>query len=149
MDLPRRNMADRGIFTSYRASMPRMRIVSAHARALCALVLALLLAVRSLTPAGFMPAFEHGSLAIIICPDADGAPAPMAAHHHHSGDHQSTHQQCPYASASAPGLLGSDYAALLGIVIFGAALLLWRTSSFSPREYSRARPPARGPPLPA
>ena len=126
-----------------------MRSASVHSRALWAFVFALLLAVRSLAPAGFMPAFDHGSLAIVACPDADGGATPMAAHHHHSGDHQSTHQPCPYASASAPGLLGSDYATLLGILLFGAAILLWRTSPFSPREHPRARPPARGPPLPA
>jgi hypothetical protein len=113
-------------------------------------VLALLLAVRSLAPAGFMPAFEHGSLAIVGCPDADGGVAPMAAHHHHRpSDHQSAHQQCPYASASAPGLLGSDFGALFGSFIFAIALLPWRASPSSAHENLRARPPATGPPFPA
>jgi hypothetical protein len=126
-----------------------MRSVSAQTRTLCALLLALLLAVRSLAPAGFMPAFEHGSLSIIVCPDADGGATPMAAHHHHSGDHQSTHQQCPYASASAPGLLGFDYSGLFEVFGFAAALLLGAAFLVAARSYSRARPPARAPPLPA
>jgi hypothetical protein len=114
-------------------------------------VLALLLAVRSLAPAGFMPAFEHGSLAIVACPDADGGAVPMAVHHHHHhpSDHQSAHQPCPYASASAPGLLGSDFGALFGSVIFAIALLPWRASPSSAHENLRARPPATGPPFPA
>ena len=126
-----------------------MRTASVHSRALCALVLALLLAVSSLAPAGFMPAYEHGSVMIVPCPDADVSAAPMAAHHHHSGDHHSAHQPCPYASASGPGLNGFDYGPLIGLVIFAAALLLRQTLLFAQRGYARARPPARGPPFPA
>ena len=129
--------------------MPRMRAASAHNRAICALLLALLLAVRSLAPLGFMPAFEHGSIAIVACPDADVASSTMAMHHHHSGGHESTHQPCPYASVSAPGLLGSDFSAPLAIVLFGAALLIWRTSKLVANENLRTRPPARAPPFPA
>jgi hypothetical protein len=44
----------------------------------------MLLALRVLAPAGFMPAFDHGAVTIVLCPDADPVPA-MGAHDHESG----------------------------------------------------------------
>jgi hypothetical protein len=109
--------------------------------------LALLLALRSLAPAGFMPDFENGAVTIVICPDA----APVAAHHHHgSGDHKGQHQLCPYAAASALGALGPDWPPLLpAVLVFAAALLLGRTFLFIEQHSRRERPPLRGPPIPA
>jgi hypothetical protein len=108
---------------------------------------ALLLALRCLAPAGFMPAFDHGVVTIVACPDADGAvPSGM----HHGGDHKSLHQPCPYASAASLGALGPDWTPLLQVLIFAVALLLLgRTFLFVERHATRDRPPLRGPPLPA
>ena len=115
-------------------------------RAVLAALFALLLAVRLLVPAGFMPAFDHGAVTIVACPDADSAtPAPM--HHQHGS--QKHHEPCPYASASALGALGADFAALVTFLIFGAALRLGRTFLFLARNSFPERPPTRGPPLPA
>jgi hypothetical protein len=110
-------------------------------------LLALLLAFRSLAPAGFMPAFGNGSVTIVICPDA--APAP--AHRHHGpGDHKAQHQTCPYADASALGALGPDWPPLLlPLLFFGAAVVLGRTFLSVERHSWRERPPLRGPPIPA
>jgi hypothetical protein len=109
-------------------------------------VLGLLLALRSLAPAGFMPAFENGAVTIVICPDA----APVAAHHEHrSGHHDGRHRPCPYAAASALGALGPDWPPLLPALFFAVALLLGRTFLFVERHSKRERPPLRGPPIPA
>lgn len=122
-----------------------MRAAPVQIRFALAMVFALLLAMRSLAPAGFMPAFDHGVVTIVACPDA--APvAPMHMHHH--GDHKSLHQPCPYASASALGALGGDLPPLLAAAFFAVALLLGRTFLFVERQGRRARPPSRAPPIP-
>jgi hypothetical protein len=111
-------------------------------------LLVLLLAVRLLSPAGFMPAFDHGVVTIVACPDAEPrVMAHGAMHHHH--DRAKHEAPCPYASASSLGALGPDLAALVDILILGAALLLGRTFLFIERHSRRERPPLRGPPLPA
>jgi len=107
---------------------------------------AVLLALRCLAPAGFMPAFDHGAVTIIACRDGSGA-APSRMHH--DGEHQSLHQPCPYASAASLGALGPDWTPLLAILVFAAALLLGRTFLFAERHSRRERPPLRGPPIPA
>ncbi|HEY7005315.1 MAG TPA: DUF2946 family protein [Sphingomicrobium sp.] len=112
-----------------------------------AMLFALLLAVRSLAPAGFMPAFEHGAVTIVACPDA--SPTAMAMHHHHPADHKSAHQPCPFAAASALGAVGPDWAPLPAVAFFGAALVLGRTFPFVQLHSRRERPPLRGPPIPA
>jgi hypothetical protein len=121
-----------------------MRAAPVHIRVAWAVVFALLLAVRSLAPAGFMPAFDHGTVTIVACPDA--APAP-AMHMHHHGDHKSLHQPCPYASASALGALEANWPPLLAAAFFAVALLLGRTFQFVERQGRRARPPSRAPPI--
>lgn len=114
-------------------------------RILCAALLALLLAVRLLAPAGFMPSFEHGAVTIVTCVDADAAP--MSAHH--DGHSKKLHQPCPYASASGPGSLAPDLPLLVGALAVAAALLLGRTFLFLERHRKHERPPLRGPPIPA
>jgi hypothetical protein len=118
-------------------------------RAICAALLALLLAVRLLAPAGFMPAFEHGSVTIVACPDAGPVAEPAPAMHHHHGDPKHEHQPCPYAAASSLGAVGGDFAAIVDVLIVAAALLLGRSFIFLERANSRERPPTRAPPIPA
>lgn len=133
----------------YRASILRMRTASPPNRSLCAVLLSLVLAMRLLSPAGFMPAFEHGEVTIVACPDVDSAPAPAPmAHHHHGNGHKIFHQSCPYAAASAPGAL-ADTAAFIGaVLLISAALLIGRPFAFLERRRIYDRPPLRGPPLP-
>jgi hypothetical protein len=120
-----------------------MRAAPASIRFAWAALFAVLLAVRSLAPAGFMPAFDGGAVNIVACPDA--APAPM----HHHGEHKDFHQPCPYAAAGAVGTLGPDWLPFIAIAMFAAALLLGRTFLFIERHATRERPPLRGPPIPA
>jgi hypothetical protein len=124
-----------------------MRAAPAPTRFAIAALLALLLALRSLAPAGFMPAFDHGAVTIVACPDA--SPAMPAMHHPGSADHAFAHHPCPYASAASLGALGPDWASLLLLPFFAAILLLGRTFLFVERQTSRERPPSRGPPIPA
>jgi len=94
-----------------------------------------------------MPAFDHGAVTIIACPDAS-AGAPISAHHH-GGQSKKLHQPCPYASAAGLGSLAPDLPLLVGVLAFAAALLLGRTFHFLERHRAHERPPLRGPPLPA
>jgi len=126
-----------------------MRTAPAFTRTICAALLALLLAVRLLAPAGFMPAFERGAVTIVACPDADAGFQPVASVHHHHGNSKQEHQPCPYAAASSAGALGSNLTALVGVLIFGAALLLGRSFFFIECHNLRQRPPTRAPPIPA
>lgn len=126
-----------------------MRSGAAPLRAIWAALFALLLAFRMLSPAGFMPAFDHGTVTIVACPDSDAPLLPAGSMHHHHDHGKAKHQPpCPYASASALGALGSNFGALLDVLIIGAALLLGRTFLFIERHGRRERPPLRGPPLP-
>ena len=121
------------------ASAPAMK------RALCATLLALLLAVRSLSPAGFMPSFEQGRLAIVTCPDA--SPMPMAGYSH--GDHDKARQQCPYVAASSLGALGASFGSLLEAPVLGDTLRRGVPQTEAPTLDRRLRPPTRAPPLSA
>ena len=127
--------------------MHRMSAATSLVRSLTAMVLALLLAVRLLSPAGFMPSFDHGAVTIVACPDAGPAASPMA--HHHRGDSGKFHQQCPYAAAAGA-------AAPVDLIVIAAAALLSAALPvpglafpFLERRRSGERPPARAPPLPA
>jgi hypothetical protein len=114
-----------------------------------AVLFALLLGLRSLAPFGFMPAFDHGGVTIVACPDADAPLIPNGGHHHHPGDHKIVHQPCPYAAVSALGALGNDLAPVVAVLLFGAVLAIGRAFLFVERQGRRDRPPTRGPPVPA
>ncbi len=115
-------------------------------RGLLAALLGFALAIRLLSPAGFMPAFEHGLVTIVSCPDYEPA-APMSQHHH--GKSGKLHQPCPYASASAPGTLAGAFPLIAALLVFGTILLFGRTFRFIERHRHHERPPLRGPPLTA
>lgn len=124
-----------------------MRNTPLWTRSAWAAVFALLLALRLLAPAGFMPAFDHGGVAIVLCPDSAPDVTPMSAHHN---DHsKKLHQTCPYASASGLGSLAADFRLLDDVLILAVALLLGRTFLFLERSNAHERPPLRGPPIPA
>lgn len=128
--------------------MGRMRSAPLLIRIAAVVLFMLLITQRSLAPAGFMPAFDHGAVTIIACPDA--SPVMPAMHRKHPANHDFAHQPCPYASASALGALGPDWTPMLtGVAFFAAALLLGRTFLFVERHGRRDRPPLRGPPIPA
>jgi hypothetical protein len=131
---------------------------------LVAAMLALWLGVRLLTPAGFMPSFAGGSLAIVECPEADGAPPPPMAMHDmpamdmaavdmagpgHDHDGSGFHQLCPYGQAAS--LLGIDpgVAVIVVLVVLAALSPVARALLAIAFKQTRDRPPSQGPPLPA
>lgn len=110
------------------------------------MLLLALLALRMLAPAGFMPAFDHGAVTIVACPDG-AAEVPMANHSEH---HPATiHQLCPYAAAATPAAFGPELALLLGAIVFLAAPLPGRPLLLPARANGRGPPRLRGPPFPA
>ena len=127
--------------------MPQMRSAAPTIRTICAALLALILAVRMLSPAGFMPAFDHGAVTIVACPDYEPAAAPMAHHHGHQGA-KHDHQPCPYAAAAGAGT-ASDLFAFAAVLFFAAALLFSPNYDFSETRRRHERPPLRGPPVTA
>jgi hypothetical protein len=129
-----------------------MRSAFVPGRAACAILLALLLALRLIGSTGYMPGFDHGSVTIVVCPDADpNAPLALATpQHHHHGHSEHQHANCPYAAAAGLGALGADFAPLLEVLLIaGALLLLDRAFVLPVRDLSRIRPPSRAPPLAA
>jgi hypothetical protein len=111
----------------------------------CAMLLALLLGMRLLSPAGFMPRFEHGSVAIVACPDGEPAPAHMAGHDHGA---KKIHQHCPYA-AGASLATASAAAYVTAALPFAAPMLPRQPFDAIDRHRAHDRPPLRGPPIPA
>lgn len=126
-----------------------MRAAASPVRSAWALLFALMLSLRLLGSAGYMPAVDHGTLTLIACPDAElNAPLALPAMHHHGHVHHD-HGICPYAAAAALGATGAIYVPLVTVLLGGMALLLGRPFAFIERQNGRDRPPAIGPPLPA
>jgi hypothetical protein len=126
-----------------------MRTAAHPVRSAWALLFALMLSLRLLGSAGYMPALEHGSLTLVACPDAElNAPLALPTMHHR-GHAQHAHSICPYAAAAALGATDIGFVPLLAALLVGMALLLGRTFAFVERHNRRDRPPAIGPPLPA
>jgi hypothetical protein len=154
--------------TANGACVNRLRRFGLPSRLLLAALLALCLGVRLLTPAGFMPAFASGSLAIVPCPDAEGPHQDAATlampgmdmsamdmpgmGMPDAGQHDGRtgfHQACPYAaSASLAGLL-PGLCLLILVVLLAASLPRARRLAALYRRATRDRPPSQGPPFPA
>ena len=111
------------------------------------MLLALVLAVRLLTPAGFMPSFDHGKLTIVECPGFDPARAPMPDMPGMRHDHGNPCQSCPHATASGGGLVEVQPFALASIFFPDAQPLPGPSLSPVGRSTDHDRPPAIGPPL--
>lgn len=125
--------------------MGHMWVVSRAARTVGVALITLLLGLRILSPAGFMPDFDHGAVTLVACPDTElPAMSPGAMRHQHDKKHPSP---CPYASASSLSALGEPSALLFDALMLGGSLLLGRTFLFIERYHRRDRPPLRGPPL--
>ena len=146
----------------------RLRRFRAPVGVLLSAVLALCLAVRVLTPPGFMPSFATGALAIVPCPDAEGAPpaVPIPPLHHmagmamphtavaepihnHEGGKNAFHQSCPYAAAASLSGLDLGVLVLALLAALAAAPPSVRALVALCCRATRDRPPSQGPPLPA
>ena len=129
--------------------MIRMRAAAHPVRSAWALLFALMLSLRLIGSAGYMPLLDHGSLALMACPDAElNAPLALGTMHHH-GHMQHRHSVCPYAAAAALGATGDVFLPAVAVLLAGMAILLGRPFAFVEPQNGRERPPAIGPPLPA
>lgn len=134
-----------------------LRVRTGSAKFGWAALLALLLAIRTVTSAGYMSAVEHGRLTLMLCPDGEWTPPAaampgMAGMGGMGGDHapKSTHhQQCPYAAAAATPFAGTDSLPLLLLPLLLFALLAASAPPALIRRTRFERPFSTGPPLPA
>jgi hypothetical protein len=115
-----------------------------------AALLGLVLALRLLTPTGFMPSFEDGRIAVVSCDGVVIAPPPpmTMAHHGHQGEHQhgkAGHPPCPYAAGASPVLLPVDSLAGLELPLMAATVVAAFAFEFRVRARPD-RPPSTGPP---
>lgn len=127
--------------------MLRVRAAPVPLRLFWATVFALTLAMRLLTPNGFMPAFDHGRLTIVDCPGSSMAPMPSMPGMGH--DPNKGCQTCPHAIATGAGL--ADAAPLnVGVAAFAVvAQVAWREFIVRAAISKQDRPPAIGPPVSA
>jgi len=115
-------------------------------------MLALVLALRLLTPTGFMPSFDRGRITVVPCDGIVATPPPMTMAHH--GDHdghqhgKAGHQTCPYAAGASPGLLPLDLFAGLDQPPISATAVAAFAAAFVLRS-RQDRPPSTGPPVAA
>jgi hypothetical protein len=131
-----------------RGQMIPLRRSSIMSRALLGAALAVLIALRLLSPAGFMPSFDRGAVTIVACPDFDPPAMSPMGHHHHHGTKAKAHGVCPYASASTLGAADLGGFVLAAVLLAGASLL-GRGSDYIAADRRHRRPPSRGPPIPA
>jgi hypothetical protein len=111
-----------------------------------AVALALLLAMRLLTPQGFMPAWHGNQPRLILC-DELGAQVGANTHHGHGEKDAPKHRQtCPYAAASAQSFL--DPPATTIALPFAASSTVTPVHAFTgePLKQPIRRPPSRAPP---
>jgi hypothetical protein len=110
-----------------------------------ALLLALLLGARSLSPPGFMPTFADRGLTISICPDADPV-APMPGSHQ-EGHSKALHQPCAYASATSFALGASDAPIVAPLLLVAVGAPIIPSYALGQSQRGHERPPLRGPPI--
>lgn len=127
-----------------------MRTAALPARLALAALLALLLSVRVIASAGYMPMVEHGQLALMLCPDGEWtAPAPAMPGMDRHAPKSPHHSECPFAAAAAtPWANGSAAPAIL-VLAFAFAPLAVLALTAPARRMVFERPFSTGPPLPA
>ena len=121
-------------------------IRSTYAHAIVGVLLAISLAFRMLSPAGFMPVFEKGAVTIVACPDYEPG---VAASHHDHGKSKKSRAPCPYATGASVATFASLAAIGAAIILVAAAPVIGRAFRLSRTHGNGDRPPSTGPPLPA
>jgi hypothetical protein len=106
-----------------------------------AAIFALLLAVRLLTPGGFMPQFDRGQVAIVACDEA----ASVGQHEHGQGKPRHS-QPCPYGAASALTVVDQPTPTLVVPPIQSSGAATASSDQETRQERHAPRPPSRAPP---
>lgn len=117
---------------------------------LAMLLIAAALLARALVPAGYMPAGGERTLSIMLCADANvasvkivvpmGSPAPVQKGHA-GGDHP-----CAFGGLAAATLGGADLPLLAVAIRHILTLGFAPTATPEIPDFTRLRPPLRGPP---
>lgn len=129
--------------------MTRRAGTSSANRTCWAVALGLLLAMRLLTPVGFMPAWSGGQLQIVVCDDS-GTQVGAASHHEHGKkDEKKLRHSCPYAAASAESFLWSPTPSVDRPQDVAAIAPISAALADLPAKRKIERPPSRAPPVPA
>jgi hypothetical protein len=146
-----------------------LRRLVLHHRAAFAVLVAVALLMRMLTPGGYMFALAEGTPTVVLCPGAQTAPAPMAmpgmsGHHdggpqmpgmsgHHDGGPQ-RHDQgqadapCAFAGMSVAAVAATDPLLLAVAIAFIILRAVRVVAEPRWRDTLHLRPPLRGPPIP-
>ena len=131
--------------------MLRMSTAKSSAKLVWTALLALLLGLRLVASAGYMPSVDKGRLTLMLCPDGEWtAPAPaMAGMAHDHGSNHAHHQQCPYSLAAATPVASGDSAPLLPLplLVFGLLGTVVLVPLACRSRFDR--PFSTGPPIPA
>lgn len=153
----------------------RLRLLLLRHPGVAASLFACALLLKILVPAGYMPMFAGGNIALQLCggtvpvPAAKPAAMPGMAHHtamadhhpapathaetgrhdspDHSGDHADKQMPCAFAGLSLPSLAAVDAALLAVAIAFILAAVFRRVSSPVLRARPHLRPFLRGPPV--
>lgn len=133
-------------------SLTAVRGLSVHRRVAVTVILVLVLAVRSLLPAGFMlqaSDASSGKLEVVICTsagikhltlDEGGTPVAPAKSQHLD------HGLCPYAGAGALAVTSADSVSLFSQVEYAAVTYVLAVAQFAETPQPGATS-ARGPPI--
>jgi hypothetical protein len=127
----------------------RLRLGLSQHRHFSAAILGLVLALRALVPAGYMPAFDHGSVGVRICGSQVAQPMPAGMHHGAGHEDKQSHpdQPCAFAGLAAPADPPPVAAALPPAPQRPQVALVGRERGAPTAREIRARPPVRGPPI--
>jgi hypothetical protein len=104
----------------------------------------LLLALRLLSPTGFMPQWRADGFRIELCHGIAAAPA-----HHHgqpAKQQKKAHETCPYAAAAAGGFVVTPQNAAIEGIAHAAERQGWAIAAAAPTDWRHERPRTRAPP---
>ena len=124
-----------------------MRTATSQLRAAWAMMFALVLAMRLVTPAGFMPAFDQGRLTVVECPGS--GPMPMPPMSGMDDSQRKVCQSCPHGTATGAGLVDAQPLLIPAASFATVPPRLFTPASIPLRRGEHERPPAIGPPIPA
>ncbi|UZK68709.1 hypothetical protein OKW76_11740 [Sphingomonas sp. S1-29] len=127
---------------------PLRRLVSRH-RALAALLLAAVLAMKMLVPAGYMTNVSGTTITVAVCNGSGPMTITIPMEQgHDEADRGDDAMPCAFAGVPGAMLAATDPVLLLGAILFVLALGLSRSRIVLPRAAPYLRPPLRGPPAP-
>ena len=131
------------------------RLLREH-RCLAAILVAMVLCMKALVPAGFMVGTNAKLITVEICADASGGKLtrqmviPLeGGTGGEQSDHDKSDASCAWTALAKAAHSGADVELLVLALAFILALGFLRQAAEPVRRSCHIRPPSRGPPLPA